>query len=146
MEHIPDSPRAPSPTAHLPGSPEEQEGWRLRQLAGCCWWGRWPFYKPLSSRCPNSLWNKPGSTCISTSRVFTGSLPYLFTWDCVSSSPVWAGSSPACRVWTPWKALSPQQDGVQHGALASSCVDFESEAVSTGTSGNRCQRVTEAEF
>lgn len=37
--------RAPSTLAHLPGSPEEQAGWRLRQLTGCCWWGQWPFYR-----------------------------------------------------------------------------------------------------
>lgn len=33
----------------------------------------------LSLRCPNSLPNKPRSTYISTSQVFTFSFPYLFT-------------------------------------------------------------------
>lgn len=40
LEHIVDSHNmALSTPVHLPSSPEEQVGWRLEQLTGCCYLG-----------------------------------------------------------------------------------------------------------
>lgn len=51
----------------------------------------------LSFRFPNSLPNKHSSTSISTSQVFTFSLPLMLAGYCISSSQIWASISPTCQ-------------------------------------------------
>lgn len=138
--------RAPSTLAHLPGSPEEQAGWRLRQLTGCCWWGQWPFYRA-------ALFEMSQFSLEQARLHLHLHLPGVYR---VTSLPVHPGlrqrfsrrGGQQPRLQGPDTAESPlpQQDDVQRGALASGRVDLELDAVCTGTSGNRCQRVMESDF